>query len=60
MTHLIPNILLSLNATKSQRSPGHLKSVSGSNLSQRGAQYAPGGPDLSFVALVRASFKLPV
>jgi len=27
---------------------------------QHGAQSAPGGPDLAFVALVRASFNLPV
>ena len=33
MTHLIPNILLSLRATKSQRSRGHHKFASGSKTS---------------------------
>jgi len=60
MTRQIPNILLSLHATRSQRSRGHHKFASGSNLLQHGAQSAPGGPDLSFLALVRVSFKLPV
>jgi len=47
---------LSLHATKSQRSRGHHKFASGSNLLQHGAQSAPRGPELPDVALVRASW----
>ena len=44
MTLLIPNILLSLHATKSQRSLEHHKTVSVKAL-KHDAQSAPGGPE---------------